>query len=420
MYKLNYQPTVSDLYHQERTRRISRRQAARLLAGLSLAGTGVAALGVSRLGANAGGPAPEGDHPSHAGMAQGEMGTPADAGPTLGEQPDGSYVWKVLVGGMDMQHELDLQAFFPGTLTVNAGDTVYFAFPEMPGFHTVTFLSGEAPPELLVLDLTATPEAGPPRLMLNPALVLPAGGPTYDGTGFLNSGADIFRQPDDPPVMVTFTEPGTYEYLCLPHGAVMRGTIIVQSPDAARLEDQAAVDARAEAERMALIEEGVATADQYATARSTARADGTTLWEVAAGAGHGQARVMRFLPQTLEINAGDTVRWTNLADGEPHTVTFLGDGVVPPENFIVEPQAAGPPKLIQNSETLYAQGGNVYPGEGFHHSGFMGVVAPGGPSYGGSNPYELTFDTPGEYGYYCHLHGSGPEGPGMFGTIIVR
>jgi plastocyanin len=129
---------------------------------------------------------------------------------------------------------------------------------------------------------------------------------------------------------------------------------------------------------------------------------------------------MRFLPQTLEISAGDTVRWSNLSDGEPHTVTFLGPGTEPPENSIVEPQADGPPKLIQNPETLLAQGGDVYQGEGFFHSGFMGVIAPGGPTYGGSNPYELTFDTPGEYGYYCLLHGSGPAGPGMFGTIIVH
>ncbi len=420
MNQLDLSVTRSDTYRRVNDGRMSRRQAARLLAGLSLAGAGGALLNRARLGASAGAPAPLNNHSSHSGMAQADAGTPAASGPALGDQPDGSYVWKVQVGGMDMEHELDLQAFFPGTLTVNAGDSVYFELPDMPGFHTVTFLSGEAPPEMLVPDPAASPTAGPPQLLINPAVIFPSGGSTYDGTGFLNSGADIFRQPGDPPVVITFTEPGTYEYLCVPHGAVMKGTIVVQPSDAARLEDQAAVDARAEAERMTLIDEGLATIDQYATARSTEREDGTTLWEVAAGAGHGQARVMRFLPQTLEISAGDTVRWSNLSDGEPHTVTFLGPGTEPPENSIVEPQADGPPKLIQNPETLLAQGGDVYQGEGFFHSGFMGVIAPGGPTYGGSNPYELTFDTPGEYGYYCLLHGSGPAGPGMFGTIIVH
>ncbi|MBA2520242.1 MAG: hypothetical protein H0V24_11295 [Chloroflexia bacterium] len=87
---------------------------------------------------------------------------------------------------------------------------------------------------------------------------------------------------------------------------------------------------------------------------------------------------------------------------------------------MVEPQPDGTLKIFQNPDTLFPQGGEVYSGEGFFHSGFMGNVAPGGPSFGGLNPYELTFDTPGEYSYYCILHASGPEGPGMAGTIIVR
>lgn len=325
---------------------------------------------------------------------------------------------------MDMERGIDLQGFFPGSLTINAGDAVNFEFHQPPGFHTVTFLSGEAAPAIIIpdpaADPAATPPPGPPRLVLNPVAAFPAGGTTYDGTGYLNSGLDVFLQPGDPPVVITFTEPGTYEYLCIPHGVVMTGEIVVQDAGSELPDDQAAADARGEEEMAALIEEGLAAIDEYATATSTEREDGTTLWEIAAGAGNGQARVLRFLPDTLEIGVGDTVRWVNRSDGEPHTVTFVGAGAEPPEDVLVEPGADGTLTFVQNPLTLFPQGGDVYSGEGYFNSGFIGVTAPGGPPFPGLNPYELTFDTVGEYPFYCILHASGPEGPGMAGTIIVR
>ncbi len=54
---------------------------------------------------------------------------------------------------------------------------------------------------------------------------------------------------------------------------------------------------------------------------------------------------------------------------------------------------------------------------GIFNSGFMGEL--NGQPLPGTHPYELTFDTAGEYPYYCILHGSGPQGPGMAGTITV-
>jgi hypothetical protein len=60
----------------------------------------------------------------------------------------------------------------------------------------------------------------------------------------------------------------------------------------------------------------------------------------------------------------------------------------------------------------------IYSGEGLVNSGFPGELnrepLPGGPAYG------LTFDTAGEFPYFCVLHASGPEGSGVVGTITVR
>ena len=138
---------------------------------------------------------------------------PAAATPTLGEQPDGTRVWKVLVGGMDMANLIDVNAFLPGTLTINAGDSVYFEFGM--GFHTVAFHGPEARQPVVIPDPNPTPAATPmatpsaaagvPRLIINPAVVFPtnpAGGDVFDGTGDLTSGVGFFRAaaPDQPPV----------------------------------------------------------------------------------------------------------------------------------------------------------------------------------------------------------------------------
>ncbi len=420
---------AAQVLRRYRAGKMPRREALRLLGALGLTTAGIGAFGlaaVSTKSTSAGSVARGGVHAGHgslyAALLGQDPGTPAAvAPPTPGEQPDGTYLWRVQVAGTDEENLIDTQAFFPKEITINAGDEIYFEFPNPPGFHTVTFLSGEEVPPLFVPDEegapTASPAAGPPTLVLNPQVAFHSGQDTYDGTGFLNSGLDVVRLPGDPPFVLTFTTPGTYEYQCIPHGVVMKATVIVQEAGTAHPEDQAAVDARAEEERAALIEEGMAETAEYAEAVATARDDGTTLWEVAAGAGEGQARVLRFLPDALEIKAGDTVRWVNHSKTEPHTVTFLGAGVEQPEDIAVEPQPDGPPKIIQNPLTLFPQGGDVYSGEGYVNSGFLGELN-GEPLPGGTE-YELTFDTAGEFPYYCILHASGPEGPGMAGTITV-
>jgi plastocyanin len=417
---------AAQILRHYRSGRMPRREALRLLGALGLTTAGLGAIGlgaVSTRSTSAGSVASGGVHAGHgslyAALLRQDAGTPAAvATPTLGEQSDGTHLWRVRVAGMDEENLIDTQAFFPKEITINAGDAIYFEFPTPPGFHTVTFLSGgEVPPLIIPDEAAGTPPAGPPTLMINPEAAFPSGQDTYDGTGFVNSGLDVIRLPGDPPFMLTFTTPGTYEYQCIPHGVVMKATVVVQEAGSEFPEDQAAIDARGEEERAALLQEGMAEIAEYAEATATARDDGSTLWEIAAGAGEGQARVMQFLPNALEIKAGDTVRWVNHSKTEPHTVTFLGEGVEQPEDIAVEPQPSGPPKIIQNPLTLFPQGGQVFNGEGYVNSGFLGELngepLPGGPAY------ELTFDTAGEYPYYCILHASGPEGPGMAGTITV-
>jgi plastocyanin len=377
------------------TGRLSRRDALRLMGGAGLATAAFMSFG-------------------RRAFAQ-DSGTPAAAvTPQIGPQADGSTLWKVKVGDMKMEELIELHAFFPGEITINAGDAIWFDFG-MGGFHTVSFLSGGDLPPIFIPDPEAgTPTAGgPPKLILNPAILFPTPGDSYDGTGYANSGIDVFRDPSQPYVL-KFTAPGTYDYLCIVHSAVMKARVVVQEAGTAAPKTQADYDQAAADEIAKLYEQAATEKAKYTQATSTQNADGTTSWEATVGAGgETQVRIQSFLPIELEIKAGDKVKWVNRSPGEPHTVSFIGAGEVPPEDNTVEQFADGTPKFVQSMETFLPQGGNVWHGTGWMNSGFTGI-----PQLGLPMEFEATFDTPGDYVYYCALHGDS-QGNGMAAKLKV-
>jgi plastocyanin len=346
---------------------LNRREVLRLIGGFGLATAGMVALG------------------RRASAHQEGAATPA-ATPQVGPQADGTTLWKVVVGGMDMENMIEYHGFFPGEITINAGDSIWFA-EQMPMFHTITFPG--------------------------PLLFTGAGGTVVDGSQLVSTGVDVFG--DGSPWVFTFPKAGTYEYACIPHGAVMRAKVIVQDAGSALPKDQAAYDADAAAQIAALQEQGLAEIEKYSAPVSTKRDDGTTLWEVAVGAGgFSQVRVQRILPGSMEVTAGDTIKYIIQSEGEPHTVSFIGAGETPPEDTLVEAFADGSPKFVQNMETFLPQGGNVFSGKGWVNSGFMGI-----PQLGLPMEWEVTFDTPGEYVPFCRLHGDA-DGTGMAGKLTVK
>jgi plastocyanin len=227
----------------------------------------------------------------------------AVASPVPGVQADGTTLWRVQVAAMDMEAGIDAQGFFPGEITINAGDSVWFE-GKMPGFHTVTFLGAqEMPPGIIPDPGAGTPEAGvQPPMMFNPVLAYPNGDPVWDGVEILNSGLDVLRA-DAGPFVVTFTEPGTYDYFCFPHQLVMKARVIVQEAGSELTQDQAAYDQLAQKQIAQVIEEGKAAAAQYGEAVPGEAGSGVD-WVVSAGAGEGQGRVMKFLPENFTIKKG--------------------------------------------------------------------------------------------------------------------
>jgi len=379
--------TRAERLRQLRAAGLSRRAALRLLAGMG------AAAAVGRGSAQAAPPA--------------AAGSPA-ATPALGLQPDGSRVWRVPGGAMEEAaggQMVEAVAFAPQELTINAGDRVFFDFGSpAPRLHTVTFLGGQQLPSFIVPDQSAatpgaSPAAGPPRLMLNPMAAFPV------GSAYANSGIPAARPPE--PFLLSFPKEGSYEYLCLVHPETMKGKVTVQAKGAALPHEPAEIDAAAADHLAKLIVQAKALLAQHAAA-GTPTADGA--WELTAGAAVDQLEAHAFLPQTLTIKVGDRVRWVNRTPHVPHTVTFVS-GAEPPDFIVPEPQAGGPPKLTLNPAVVAPAGGAAYHGAGYVNSGFLGK------EFGGPQSYELTFDTPGAYPYFCAIHGS-PTG-GMHGTITV-
>ena len=177
---------------------------------------------------------------------------------------------------------------------------------------------------------------------------------------------------------------------------------------------------------------------------------------VAAGGGNGTAPLTIFVPQNVDIKAGQSVTWTNPTTvGEPHTVSFFKDNdmnppfvapfsipnnteliaatpspnveptVMPddsnPNNklVVVDNMRSSAPVVIDATKTnvtyLQPNANYTFTGdESYVNSGWMwpeGQVPPGAPPI---TSFTMTFMTPGTYNYICVVH------PWMTGTVIVN
>ena len=140
--------------------------------------------------------------------------------------PNGTTIYHTNIG-FD-QGSLSYMRFAPSDFTVHVGDTIVWTQKSAQTPHTVTLVSGGTEPELI---LTEPQAAGPPKLMINPQVLAPAGGSTYNGQGYYNSGWMPGTQDQAPgprEYRLTFTQPGTYEYICVLHDQMgMNGHITV-------------------------------------------------------------------------------------------------------------------------------------------------------------------------------------------------
>jgi plastocyanin len=178
----------------------------------------------------------------------------------------------------------------------------------------------------------------------------------------------------------------------------------------------------------------------------------TSAIKVQAGGGNATAPLTVFVPQNIEIKAGESVTWDNPTTvGEPHTVTFVLDNntmtnivspfavpnstefaAIPPNsnneplkvpgknNVVIGVNARSfVPTVIdsQGSVKQFAPPNAAYTMNGSEKYVNSGWLLPKGQeqSYPGSgNTFTVTFQKAGTYSYICGLH------PWMVGTVVVK
>jgi plastocyanin len=308
---------------------------------------------------------------------------------------------------------LDFNGFFPSQTKINVGDSVSFS---INGFHSVSFLAtGESPPPLIIPSTSLVEGkldgagasfwfSGHPNQVINPVVAFPAGGTTYAGTGYLNSGLPSPPEPPKP-FVVTFTKAGTFTYNCLVHFG-MQGTVTVV-PAGTHVPTLAQHRARQRAQaRRALIE---------AKGLRGYRPGAKTV--LAGHDGLGPVAWLKFFPETLKIKSGTTVKFKIGSNREVHTIT-IGPAAYTTkidETFTtVVMNSKGPPTLLVNPLAAYPSDTPPLPpftganhGNGFENSG---ILARGGPL---PSEVQITFTKPGKFLYECVIH------KGMDGTITV-
>ena len=321
----------------------------------------------------------------------------------------------VLVGaGKDT---VAVNAFLPSKVTIRAGDTIMWELNHPEEFHTTVFLSGAETPPVFV----PVPGGGPNELQVNQQLAFPTSGPTkppelYDGTGFYGSGI-MYNFPAGPPgvppnydLRLTFTTPGTYEYLCVLHPPMKATVTVVESNDP-DVPTQAEINAEAKVEEDALKAEIQRLVDAGNSAQSELGPGGTTIWHVQAGAAGDPptAQAFDFLPGDITVEEGDTIIWTSVMF---HNVTFHPGRLAP--DLLAQISSANIPDVFTlNPETAFpSKPSGEFDGTGFWSSGIIGndfAPLPGGKSFA------MTFSKPGSYRYVCAVH----RVLGMEGTVTV-
>lgn len=308
-------------------------------------------------------------------------------------------IWTVQVGASATNQADQALVFLPKIITINAGDSVQWKLAASE--HTVYFPAGQKPPDLIIPGTTKG------ELVWNPRVFFAMPQPAYDGGGPLTGGA-LLADPQAPKAYtVTFTKPGTYNYLCMFHPG-MEGRVVVQPAGSPYPMTQAQYDALAATQAQAALK--TAKALRTSAAPVVTRAGGHRTYTLRlTGSVKDSATYYRFPVQTLTINRGDTVTWVMQDPTELHTVSF-GVGKRYFDIATMRPQQQGPPTLLVTSSVMAPAGGSVHRGDGFYNSGFLATDGPAARSY------SLTFTKAGTFDYLCAVH----DVFGMKATIVVR
>ena len=273
--------------------------------------------------------------------------------------------WNILVGVDNKAHDITGMAYLTPEIWINAGDTItWTANSGEP--HTVAFLaSGQQRPRLY----------NP----LSPTQNNPAGGSSYDGQSFYNSG-DMSLFFGVQSYSLTFPVTGDFTYICFIHPMMSPGIVHVRPAGTPYPHDQAYYNDEAGEIGNALIQDGK---DLLENMQEESDSHHVTI-----GATDGKAMVMLFTPATIHLNRGATITFDDRTPtDDPHTVSFG------------KPQGKTFP-LVPYGDS------NNFTGQPLN-SGLLGSNTDWkipAPYHLQGNKYTVTFNRAGTYQFYCAIH----------------
>lgn len=304
-------------------------------------------------------------------------------------------IWYVTVGAQTPSGSIAGMIFTPSHLWVKAGDTIVWAAGSQE-IHTVAF--GNPPADT---DNEAAEPQLPPIINafeeFEEAVAPPAGGHTFTGSGYYNSGimTTVPAASGFPAAVKHYSlkieaAPGTYSFYCLVHGPMMSQLVTVIPSGQAYPYSQGQYDAQAATERARVFAEGfrAESTTQGIVSRNTVY--------VGSAVDTGMADVMRFVRGNTVVKVGSWVTFKNLTI-DPHTVTIGDDNAIPGGGLLP-----------------YGNLADIEPGKNYS-SGIIGHAF--GEAFGLNLPSTVSFhfDHLGVYHIFCALH----DYEGMVGTITV-
>jgi len=346
-----------------------------------------------------------------------------------------SQTWYLKVGAESHNEANQANAFLPNEIWIYASDSIQWTWQPKNEPHTVTFLepgqTRPTPPP--PIGPPSGPPIGPPFYFGNPGpgpfTECPSPNPynggtaTYDRSACVSSAA-LNGGAAPSTFTVTFPNPGNYKVVCLIH-TNMNGTVHVLSTDstspfyAASLPyTQSDYDRQARDEAEDILKD---TDKPKEEVRDFPRSKNEVLMTgemVARGGGRQYLAIVRFFPETIYIQKGDTVEFTNVDPTEPHTVTSGTSDTLVNDMALVNasPEADGALGATVNSAGNF---GNATPTTGVS-SGFLQAApedaAGRGQSPPGTTRFRVTFNIAGTFPYHCALH----DVEGMVGTVVVK
>jgi plastocyanin len=330
--------------------------------------------------------------------------------------------WKVSAGEQarapaGVPKSATLNKFMPKRLVINAGDKVAFS---SASFHTVTYLHGQKPPPFFLPDPAKAnytdilDQAGNPfyfdgmlKSIYNVAAFSPIGGNKITGTAPVSSGALSPGGPKQQFAVATYQFPktGTFKLVCNVHPKMDISVVVKPAASPAPL-TPAQVTAASLAEQ----------ASSWATAKKLADTK-PPAGTVFAGIG-GTVELIAFLPKSITVKSGATVRFLNKSPSDIHNVAFGPQKYLDSFQMKTDLFPMGPKAPNQTSPVFpygtEPKGGYTYDGSN-HGNGFLVTPLTGGtPKFGLPLSASVTFTNPGTYKFICMIHGED-----MSGRVIV-